>query len=121
MPRLTTAEYMAYEARQRKGNQSPDDGAYEQESRLQADIKAECLRRGWLVLCGSMARKTHRTVGEPDLTILCDAGRILFIECKDKDGKVSQEQGALHAWAEKLGHEVHVVRSLERFIEVAPR
>jgi hypothetical protein len=119
--RMTQADVNAYEARQRKGKQSPDDSAYEQESRLQADIKAECLRRGWLCLGGAMHKRTHRVSGEWDFTILCDAGRVLFIECKDKDGKVSQEQGALHAWAEKLGHEVHVVRSLERFIEVAPR
>jgi hypothetical protein len=121
MPRMTVAEYNAHQARHRKANQCADDSAYESESRLQADIKAECLRRGWLVLSGTMNRKTHRTVGEPDLIILCDQGRVLLIECKDKDGKVTQEQGALHAWADKLGHEVHVVRSLERFIEVAPK
>ena len=68
---------------------------------------------------GSMAERTCRTLGEPDFVILADGGRVLFVECKTKTGKLSPAQAALKFHAEKLGHTVHVVRSLEQFLEVA--
>ena len=65
-----------------------------------------------------MGARTHRTLGEPDFVILADAGRVLMVECKTKTGKLSPEQAALIAHAAKLGHTVHVVRSLREFQEV---
>ena len=46
-------------------------------------------RRGWIALHGSMAERTGRTLGEPDLVILADGGRVLFVECKSRRGKLS--------------------------------
>jgi len=89
------------------------------EARLHEEIFDECRRRGWIALHGSMAERTHRTQGEPDFVILADGGRVFFVECKSRTGKLSPAQAALKFHAEKLGHTVHVVRSLEEFVEVA--
>ena len=79
----------------------------------------ECRRRGWIALHGSMAERTCRTLGEPDFVILADGGRVLFVECKSRSGKLSPAQAALKYHAEKLGHTVHVVRSMEEFMAIA--
>ena len=85
------------------------------EASLHEEIFDECRRRGWIALHGSMAERTCRTLGEPDFTILADGGRVLFVECKTRTGKLSPAQAALKFHAEKLGHTIHVVRSLEEF------
>lgn len=93
-----------------------DAGA--RESALHEQIFAECRRRGWIALHGSMAERTCRTLGEPDFVILASGGRVLFVECKSRTGKLSPAQAALKFHAEKLGHAVHVVRSLVGFLNV---
>ncbi|HYG22741.1 MAG TPA: VRR-NUC domain-containing protein [Verrucomicrobiae bacterium] len=85
------------------------------EAELHEQIFCECRRRGWVVFHGAMSERTHRTAGEPDFIILCDSGRVLLIECKTATGKLSPDQLAIKAWAAKLGHTVHVVRSIEEF------
>jgi hypothetical protein len=86
------------------------------EAELHEEIFSECRRRGWIALHGSMAERTCRTLGEPDFVILADGGRVLFVECKSRSGKLSRAQAALKCHAEKLGHAVNVVRSMEEFI-----
>jgi hypothetical protein len=93
--------------------------AVSREVDLHEEIFDECRRRGWIALHGSMAERTCRTLGEPDFVILADGGRVLFVECKSRSGKLSPAQAALKFHAEKLGHAVHVVRSLGQFLEVA--
>lgn len=88
------------------------------EASLHEEIFDECRRRGWIALHGSMAERTCRTLGEPDFVILADGGRVLFVECKSRSGKLSPAQAALKHHAEKLGHTVHVVRSLEEFLKL---
>lgn len=91
------------------------------EADLHVEIFDECRRRGWIALHGSMAERTCRTLGEPDFVILADGGRVLFVECKSRTGKLSPAQAALKFHAEKLGHTVHVVRSMEEFLAVVNR
>jgi hypothetical protein len=55
-------------------------------------------------------------VGEPDLIVLADFGRVFLVELKSRDGKPSQAQQNLAAMARRLGHLVRVVRSLEEFV-----
>ena len=93
--------------------------AVSREAELHEEVFDECRRRGWIALHGSMAERTCRTLGEPDFVILADGGRVLFVECKSRSGKLSPAQGALKFHAEKLGHAVHVVRSMEEFFVVA--
>ena len=88
------------------------------ESVLHDQVWTECRRRGWIALHGAMSEATHRTLGEPDFTILADSGRVFFIECKTAKGKLSGHQLALKAWAAKLGHTVHVVRSMAEFLQI---
>lgn len=97
---------------------APGAGGVARESELHEEIFCECWRRGWIALHGSMAERTHRTAGEPDFVILADRGRILLTECKSRTGKLSAAQFALKHHAEKLGHTIHVVRSLEEFLEL---
>jgi hypothetical protein len=89
------------------------------EASLHEEIYDECRRRGWIALHGSMAERTCRTLGEPDFVILADGGRVRFVECKSRTGKLSPAQAALKHHAERLGHTVHVVRSLEEFLQIA--
>jgi hypothetical protein len=93
----------------------------EREARLHEEIFDECRARGWIALHGSMAERTCRTLGEPDFTILADGGRVLFVECKSRSGKLSPAQTVLKFHAEKLGHTIHVVRSKEEFLRIASR
>jgi hypothetical protein len=88
------------------------------EAELHEEIFDECRRRGWIALHGSMAERTCRTLGEPDFVILADGGRVLFVECKSRSGKLSPAQAALKHHAEKLGHTVHVVRSVGDFLKL---
>ena len=88
------------------------------ESDLHESIRKELAARGWIGFHGSMAHRSRRTVGEPDWIILGDTEQFWMIECKTKTGKLSPAQEGLRAWARKLGHEVHVVRSMAEFLLV---
>lgn len=90
----------------------------ERESDLHSAIVEHCRRAGWIPLHGSMASPTRRTEGEPDFVILADAGRVLFVECKSRTGKLSPAQVAFSAHAAHLGHAFHVVRSYAEFLDV---
>jgi len=116
----TTSDLMAWEARRHSNgaNRAPDGGC-DDESELHEQIRQECLRRGWMAFHGSMAHKTFKTPGEPDYIIICAGGRLLMVEAKTRIGKLSPDQLAVAAWASKLGHKVHTVRSFEEFIQVA--
>jgi len=88
------------------------------EADLHAQIFDECRRRGWIALHGSMAERTHRTAGEPDFVLIADGGRVLFIECKTRTGKLSMAQQAMIAHAAKLGTTIYVIRSMEEFLKL---
>lgn len=120
MPRMTTAELDAYNARQRKPNKLLVDLGLEvgpikstRESVLHRQILHECSRRGFVALHGAMHRKTARTAGEWDFVILLPDGRTIHVEAKTGSGKLSDDQERLHGKAWELGHTVYVVRSLE--------
>ena len=88
------------------------------EASLHDQIFDLCRQRVWIALHGSMAERSHRTLGEPDFTILADRGRVLFVECKSRTGKLSPAQAALKLHAETLGHTIHLVRSYEEFLSL---
>lgn len=114
---MSSAEFAIYEARRAKPALRPAD-AEPNESDLHAKIFNECRRRGWIPFHGAMSERTHRTLGEPDFTILADSGRSLMVECKARDGKLSLEQHAMIVHAKKLGHEIHVVWSFNQFLNL---
>ena len=112
--RFSTAEYELLKARLAPKQDQPPP----RESDLHDAILSECRARGWLALHGGMHRKTTRTLGEPDFVILADRGKVFLVEAKSKVGKLSLPQRAVQAWARKLGHEIHVVRTVEEFMGV---
>lgn len=118
MPNVSSEWVRNYEAKHMKQpDQNPIDAACKERD-LQMLILQYCNRKTWIALHGSMAKSTWRTPGEWDFTILADAGRVFFVEAKTGTGKLSAAQKAIHAWAHKLGHPVHVVRSYAEFLQV---
>jgi hypothetical protein len=116
---MTAQEYADYLARQVPKLTWPRPVAtYLPERNFHDHILQECRARQWIALHSRMDQRTGRSLGEPDFIILADAGRVFFIECKSAKGKLSTQQQALHAWAAKLGHKVHVVRTFAEFLEV---
>lgn len=111
--RMSHSEFLAYEARRNRITTNSD--GTDDESELHREIADECAARGWLPFHGSMAHRTRRIPGEPDFFILCSDGRLLMVECKSRCGKLSTAQLGIIAWAKKLGHEIHVVDSIEQF------
>lgn len=102
-----------------EGGPTPElHAGVDREADLHSEIIAHCKSKGWIYFHGSMAHKAMRTVGEPDFTILADNGRVFFVEAKTKDGKLTAEQLGLKMWAEKLGHMVWTVRSMEMFRDI---
>ena len=89
----------------------------EREDELREAVRKEIVARGWAVFCGTTARRTGRTKGECDLTVAADRGRTFYIEVKTRTGKVTTVQAAVHAHLRRLGHAVHVIRSVDQFRE----
>lgn len=120
MPSWTSQQLSEYERDRNALNSipTPSKSGSEKESDIHEQIFDECRRRGWIALHGSMSERTHRTAGEPDFIILADGGRVVMVECKSRTGKLSAVQSALKHHAEKLGHTVHVVRSVGEFLEI---
>ncbi len=66
-------------------------------------------RRGRIQLCES---------GTPDIEVFLPGSRVLHIEVKGtKDTKVSPAQLAWHERADRLGHVVHVVRTVQEAVD----
>lgn len=119
--RLSLAEYLEVQARldlKRRGAQPLPVESVEDESDLHCGIIAECKRRTWICLHGSMAHRSHRTVGEPDCIVIADRGRVFFLECKRKGGKPTKEQSAMIAWLTHLGASAHVVYSMAEVVAI---
>jgi hypothetical protein len=92
--------------------------AVEEEADLHNQIMEEIAHRGWLAFHGSMAHRAKRTLGEPDIVLLADAGRWFLIELKDREGKLSLAQSKVHAHASSLSHTIHTIRSMSEFLEL---
>jgi hypothetical protein len=118
MPRMTQAEYNAYLARGFKTQVSKDDPfPSAPEWKLHEQIDAECRRRGWFAVHSRMDKPTTTSCGLVDWIVCADGGRVFFVECKTRSGKLSTAQLGVFAHLEKLGHKPVVVRSLEQFLE----
>jgi Holliday junction resolvase-like predicted endonuclease len=113
----TTADEIAYLARQRPKQSAPAQGC-DDEAELHRQILDECRRRGWMTFHGAMAHRTFRVPGEPDFIIIQDTGKLLMVEAKTRTGKLSTDQQAVHAWAARLSHKIHTVRSYEEFLNL---
>lgn len=97
--------------------EEPDKGP---ESVLQSKIVRWC--RDWarpvLSFRQSVKARGFITPGWPDMTIAMPGGRTLWLELKAEKGVVKEDQRAIHLQLMALGHEVHVVKSYRRFLEI---
>ena len=87
------------------------------EAQVQRDVVKLFERAGWIVVrTNAGTARGGRTKlapkGWPDL--LCvGPKRVVFVECKAPDGKLSDDQKACGYWLQKTGHEWYVVDSVE--------
>ncbi len=97
------------------------------ESDLHESIMKYCDRQWprWKYIRARMDKKSTMQVGCQDFTIFArvkideDYGaRVFCIECKARNEKPSPEQLAWHKEMEMVGFTVHVVRSMDEFLEV---
>jgi hypothetical protein len=114
---MTEEEYRAFLARTEKQAAAPVD-AVAVESDLHDQIMADIRRRGWLAIHSRMDMATTTAIGVPDFVIMGDGGRVWWIECKARGGKVSNSQMAFHAMAAKLGHRVVVVWNFAEYASI---
>lgn len=110
MPRMTPFEFAEF-CRRQSTVKVDSDGGEERESDLHEYVAGRCRANGWLFFHGSMAHRTHRTLGEFDFVVAAERGVTLFVECKSKTGKVTPEQQAVIAMASRLGHSASVISS----------
>ncbi len=122
--RLTLSYVMNHQAKLeaaklRKAGKAPAvSRAVEDESKLQKQIEAECMRRKWYYVRSRMDQATTQRVGVPDFIIAGDFGKTYWIEAKAKGKKPTFDQaGAIH-WLKYLGHTAAVVWSFEEFLEI---
>ena len=57
-------------------------------------------------------------VGVPDRIVLLPNGKMFFVECKDKDGRLSPVQAARIKKLESLGSRVFVINSKEQIEKI---
>jgi hypothetical protein len=122
MPTMTPQQLRDYEIRMHGINRqaAPRESQADTlaESDLQDRIVAYCRSKGWFVVFSGMHRRTSVPIGTPDFIIYADKGRVFTIETKSAAGKQTPEQLGVQLMLQKLGHEYHLVRSFEKFVEV---
>ena len=57
--------------------------------------------------------------GVADVGVLLPGGRIAWLEAKTATGKQSPAQRRFARWCKQLGHEYHLVRTVEHALEIA--
>lgn len=89
------------------------------ESTLHDQIRAHCDSQfpRWKYIHSRMDKRSTIGVGCPDFVVAMP-GKVLFIECKRKGGKLSTDQRDWSFEMEKLGHKVHLVTTMEQFLEI---
>lgn len=95
------------------------------ERKLHEDIMAHCDKQWprWKYVHARMDKPSTIAVGAPDFVIFTPGNeemhpRVFAIECKRGGKKPTPEQLAWHKEMEMLGHRVHVVYSMEEFLEI---
>lgn len=120
MPRMTSAELAAYQARTQPVEKPKRIYQELLERGLHDMILSWARHQDPQVPCGHarMDRKSTYTEGWPDFTLLLPNGKTLLIECKVGYNGLSEEQEAFGYMAHKVGHTLFVVRSYREFIEI---
>jgi len=103
---------------------------YELEHDVQNKIRIWCGQHNWLAFRANVIggyTPDGRWVtsglpeGFPDLIVLTDNGRTIYVECKTLKGRARDAQLNMHKQMRDRGHIVVMPRSLEQFIqEITP-
>lgn len=98
--------------------QDKPEGVEREIAGLHNPIIAECKRRGWRYVHSDPYRPSTCGEGVCDFIIFADCGRVFYIECKSRSGKLSSEQVIFVSWLSRLGHKVHVIQSMREFYDI---
>jgi len=120
---FTTEWMMSREARMKAANGSSvpsdkPDGVEREVSGLHGPIIEECKRRCWRYIYSDPYRPTTIGEGVCDFIIIADGGRVFYVECKSRNGKLKTSQVIFISWLARLGHTVHVITSMEEFFQI---
>lgn len=87
---------------------------------LHKEIMDFCKRQwpNWKYIHARTDERSTIQEGAPDFVLFLPRGGMLCIECKTRTGKLTAEQQAWQAQMQMLGHTIHVVRSMEQFLEL---
>lgn len=116
MPRMTHAEWLAYEARRNKIAVNSD--GVDKESDLHDEVISFCRTKGWLCFHSRMDKRPTNAVGTPDFILARSDGSTIYVECKRRGAKCSPAQNAMLAWLRQNGQKAFVVSSMTEFLSI---
>lgn len=96
---------------------APEDAASREIEELHEPILQWCKDHQASFIRARPDKASTIGVGAPDFSIF-HKGRVFLIECKTKTGKVTPQQLGWHLLAEQNQFKVHIVRSLNEFLEI---
>lgn len=108
-----------FAARHGKDAVAADAAAAGTESKLQADIASELRRRRWYFVQSRTDKSTRTQLGVPDFIVAVPSQPpvTIWMECKTKTGKLSQEQTITRHILEASYHHYFLVRSIREAVE----
>jgi hypothetical protein len=77
------------------------------EAKVDETVDREAKKRGWWALKMTLLK----VAGLPDWFVLAEGGKLVVIECKGENGRVSKVQKFVHERLERLGFQVWVPSS----------
>lgn len=92
--------------------------AVDLESDLHKDIIEELKRRRWYFTHSRTDKRATNTIGTTDFVIAIPGGKTLWLECKRKNGKLTQAQNITRHILVASGHWHVVVYSFKEFLEI---
>ena len=100
--------------------EGPARSGCDREGKLHQQIIDWCDRQWprWKYVHSRFGVKSTLDEGVCDFAIAAPGGRTFYIECKTKDGKLDPAQRDWIAEMNRLGHNVHTVRSMDEFLNL---
>jgi hypothetical protein len=118
---ISSAQLMEIQNRLAKDKPHLVADAVSDESSLHDQISEYCRGRGWYFVHSRMDRRTTTKKGVTDFIIAGPNGITLWIECKRRGSKPTQEQLAAGMVLTGHGHVHAIVYSFREFLEVVER
>lgn len=106
---------------QNSGRMPVSDDPVTKESDLHQDIIDLCKRRGWFYVRSRMDRRSTQAPGVPDFIVAADDGKTIWIECKAKGNKPSNEQLATITFLKAKGHAAAICYNMADVMELVAK